>query len=89
MGHEDKDLVIVRVVKHLPMELGVETEYGQQGIVRVCETSNEILRIDEIISETIHFMRDISHELHMKISFRSPENLLVIKNQAAALERSF
>jgi signal transduction histidine kinase/DNA-binding NarL/FixJ family response regulator len=48
---------------------------------------NEVLRIDEIIHETIHFMRDISEQSHVKISFDPPEHLLVIRNQAAALEQ--
>jgi signal transduction histidine kinase/predicted RNA-binding protein with RPS1 domain len=48
---------------------------------------NEVLRIDEIIDETIHFMRDISEQSHVKISFDPPEQLLVIRNQAAALEQ--
>src|SRR6185503_9229614 len=40
MGSESKDLIaVVRVVQHLPMGLGVETENGQQGIVRVREIS--------------------------------------------------
>jgi signal transduction histidine kinase len=48
---------------------------------------NEVLRIDEIIDETIHFMRDISEQSHVKITFDPPEHLLVIRNQAAALEQ--
>lgn len=48
---------------------------------------NEILRIDEIIDETIHFMRDISDRSHVKIIFTPPEHLLVIRSQAAALEQ--
>lgn len=51
------------------------------------KSKNEILRIDEIIEETIHFMREISNESRVKISFSPPEHLLVIKNQAAALEQ--
>ena len=37
MGLESKKRIHVRVVKHLPMGLGVETEYGQTGLVRVRE----------------------------------------------------
>jgi signal transduction histidine kinase/CheY-like chemotaxis protein/predicted RNA-binding protein with RPS1 domain len=48
---------------------------------------NEILRMDEIIEETIHFMRDTSDQLHVAIKFTPPQHLLVIKNQAAALEQ--
>lgn len=48
---------------------------------------NEVLRIDEIINETIHFLRDISDQSHVKITFDAPEHLLVIRNQAAALEQ--
>jgi signal transduction histidine kinase/DNA-binding response OmpR family regulator len=48
---------------------------------------NEVLRVDEIIDETIHFMRGISERSHVKISFTPPEHLLIIKNQAAALEQ--
>jgi signal transduction histidine kinase/DNA-binding response OmpR family regulator len=48
---------------------------------------NEVLRIDEIIDETIHFMRDISDQSHVKITFDHPDHLLVIRNEAAALEQ--
>jgi C4-dicarboxylate-specific signal transduction histidine kinase len=48
---------------------------------------NEVLRIDEIINETIQFMKDISSQSRVNISFTPPEHLLVIRNQAAALEQ--
>jgi signal transduction histidine kinase/predicted RNA-binding protein with RPS1 domain len=48
---------------------------------------NEVLRIDEIINETIHFMRDISDQSRVRITFEPPEQLLIIRNQAAALEQ--
>ena len=48
---------------------------------------NEVLRIDEIIDETIHFMRDISDQSRVRITFTHPDHLLVIRNQAAALEQ--
>jgi signal transduction histidine kinase/predicted RNA-binding protein with RPS1 domain len=48
---------------------------------------NEVLRIDEIVEETIHFMRDISDQAGVKITFTHPDHLLVIRNQAAALEQ--
>jgi signal transduction histidine kinase/predicted RNA-binding protein with RPS1 domain len=48
---------------------------------------NEVLRIDEIINETIHFMRDISSQSHVRITFDPPDHLLVIRNQAASLEQ--
>ena len=48
---------------------------------------NEVLRIDEIIHETIHFMRDISDQSRVRITFEPPEQLLIIRNQAAALEQ--
>ena len=51
------------------------------------KSKNEILRVDEIVDETIHFMRDISHQSRVKITFAHPDQLLVIKNQAAALEQ--
>jgi hypothetical protein len=45
---------------------------------------NEVLRIDEIVNETIHFMRDLSEGSRVKITFTPPEHLLVIKNQATS-----
>jgi C4-dicarboxylate-specific signal transduction histidine kinase len=51
------------------------------------KSKNEVLRVDEIVDETIHFMRDISHQSRVKITFTHPDQLLVIKNQAAALEQ--
>lgn len=51
------------------------------------KSKNEVLRVDEIVEETIHFMRDISSQSRVKINFSKPEQLLVIKNQAAAMEQ--
>jgi signal transduction histidine kinase/predicted RNA-binding protein with RPS1 domain len=51
------------------------------------KSKNEVLRVDEIVEETIHFMRDISHQSRVKINFSKPEQLLVIKSQAAAMEQ--
>lgn len=48
---------------------------------------NEILRVEQIVEETIHFMRDISNQSRVKITFSKPEQMLVIKNQAAAMEQ--
>ena len=43
--------------------------------------------MDEIVEDTIHFMRDISSQSQVKINFLKPEQLLVIKSQAAAMEQ--
>jgi len=48
---------------------------------------NEILRVDEIVEETIHFLRDTSDRSHVTIGFEPPDQLLVIRSQAAALEQ--
>jgi signal transduction histidine kinase/predicted RNA-binding protein with RPS1 domain len=48
---------------------------------------DEVLRIDEIVMETIHLMQDISSQSHVIISFTPPEHLLVSRTQAASLEQ--
>ncbi len=48
---------------------------------------NEILRVDEIIRETIHLLRDTSDRAHVQVVFNPPEQMLVIRSQAAAFEQ--
>jgi len=53
----------------------------------VSKGKHEILRVDEIISETIHLLRDTSDRAHVQILFNPPEQILIIRNQAAAFEQ--
>ncbi len=48
---------------------------------------HEILRVDEIIRETIHLLRDTSDRAHVQVVFNPPEQMLVIRSQAAAFEQ--
>jgi signal transduction histidine kinase/CheY-like chemotaxis protein len=48
---------------------------------------HEILRVDEIISETIHLLRDTSDRAHVQVVFNPPEQMLIIRSQAAAFEQ--
>jgi signal transduction histidine kinase/predicted RNA-binding protein with RPS1 domain len=51
------------------------------------KSRNEILRIDEIIDETITLLRDTSDRLHVTMMFTPPKSLVVLRTQAAALEQ--
>jgi signal transduction histidine kinase len=53
----------------------------------VAQKKNEHLRVDEIIGETVSLLRDISDKAHVKMYFSPPNQLIVIRNQAAALEQ--
>jgi|GEM_PF-1115046 len=51
------------------------------------KSKHEILRVDEIIRETIHLLRDTSDRAHVQVVFNPPEQMLVIRSQAAAFEQ--
>lgn len=48
---------------------------------------DEILRVDEIIEETLILLRDVSKSAKVSIFFKPPEKLLVIQSQAVVLEQ--
>lgn len=51
------------------------------------KSRDEILRVDEIIEETLLLMRDISKGVKVSIFFKPPEKLLLIQSQAVVLEQ--
>ncbi len=51
------------------------------------KSKHEILRVDEIIRETIHILRDTSNPANVQVVFNPPEQMLVIRSQAAAFEQ--
>jgi signal transduction histidine kinase/predicted RNA-binding protein with RPS1 domain len=53
----------------------------------VAKGRNEILRMDEIVQETIDLLRDTSDRYHINIVFNPPSQLVIVRNQAAALEQ--
>jgi signal transduction histidine kinase/predicted RNA-binding protein with RPS1 domain len=53
----------------------------------IVKDKNEILRLDEIVTETIGLMRDIADREHVALSFTPPEKLLLIRSQSAALQQ--
>lgn len=53
----------------------------------VAKGRNEILRVDEIINETIDLLRDTSDRAHIRIIFLPPPQLVIIRNQGAVLEQ--
>ena len=48
---------------------------------------NRVLRVDEIVSQTIHLLSDMANRSHITLVFSPPEQLIVIRSQAAALEQ--
>ncbi|GAB4503347.1 MAG: hypothetical protein Fur0043_03390 [Anaerolineales bacterium] len=53
----------------------------------IAKDKNEILRLDEIIAETLTLMRDTADRAHVALSFRPPEKLLLVRSQSAALQQ--
>lgn len=53
----------------------------------VSKGKHEILRIDEIIRETILLLRDTSDRAHVQVVFNPPEHIFIIRSQAAAFEQ--
>ncbi len=53
----------------------------------VAQRKNEVLRVDEIISETIGLLRYLSDRARVRMFFTPPDQLIVIRNQGAALEQ--
>lgn len=51
------------------------------------KSKHEILLVDEIIRETIHILRDTSNQANVQVVFNPPEQMLVIRSQAAAFEQ--
>lgn len=78
--------------------LAVELTDIQQAIHKIVTTTrmfgriiakdkNEILRLDEIIAETLTLMRDTAEREHVALSFTPPEKLLLVRSQSAALQQ--
>jgi signal transduction histidine kinase len=53
----------------------------------ITKDKEEILRLDEIVNETINLIRDIADREHVTLSFTQPEKLLLIRSQAAAMQQ--
>jgi len=53
----------------------------------VAKDKNEILRVDEIIKETIELLINGSDHNHIRIIFNPPDEWLVLRSAAAALEQ--
>jgi signal transduction histidine kinase/predicted RNA-binding protein with RPS1 domain len=55
----------------------------------VAKGKDEVLRVDEIVNETLSLLRDISDRSHVVMQFTPPEKLMVIRSQAVVLEQIF
>lgn len=53
----------------------------------VSKSRHEILRVDQIIEETIRLLKDSSDRAHVRVFFDPPEQMLIIRNQASAFEQ--
>jgi signal transduction histidine kinase/predicted RNA-binding protein with RPS1 domain/ActR/RegA family two-component response regulator len=53
----------------------------------IAKDKNEILRLDEIVKETINLMRDTADREHIMLGFTPPDKLLLIRSQSAALQQ--
>jgi signal transduction histidine kinase/ActR/RegA family two-component response regulator/predicted RNA-binding protein with RPS1 domain len=53
----------------------------------ITKDKNEILRLDEIVNETISLMRDTADREHVALAFTPPEKLILIRSQSAALQQ--
>ena len=81
---------------------GISTEVVkiQQDIRKIVNTTkvfgriiakgkDEVIRVDEIIDETLSLLRDLSDRAHVVIKFIPPEKLMVVRSQAVVLEQIF
>lgn len=55
----------------------------------VAKGKSEVIRVDEIIYETLSLMRDISDRSHVVLQFAPPDELIVVRSQAVVLEQIF
>lgn len=53
----------------------------------ITKGKKEILRLDEIVTETINLMRDTADREHVTLTFKPPEKLLLISSESAALQQ--
>jgi signal transduction histidine kinase/DNA-binding response OmpR family regulator/predicted RNA-binding protein with RPS1 domain len=55
----------------------------------VAKGKDEVLRVDEIVYETLGLLHDISDRAHVVIKFTPPEKLMIVRSQAVVLEQIF
>jgi signal transduction histidine kinase/DNA-binding response OmpR family regulator/predicted RNA-binding protein with RPS1 domain len=55
----------------------------------VAKGKDEVLRVDEIVQETLSLLRDISDRAHVVMQSTPPEKLIVVRSQAVILEQIF
>jgi len=55
----------------------------------VAKGKPEIIRVDEIIVETLGLLKDISDRAHVVIYFQAPDELIVVRSHAVILEQVF
>jgi signal transduction histidine kinase len=55
----------------------------------VAKGKDEIIRVDEIINETLSLLRDISDRAHVFVQFNPPDKLMAVRTQAVVLEQIF
>lgn len=55
----------------------------------VAKGKDEVLRVDEIVHETLVILRDISDRAHVVLKFTPPEKLIVVRSQSVVLEQIF
>ncbi|MFZ5910872.1 MAG: ATP-binding protein [Chloroflexota bacterium] len=53
----------------------------------ITKNKNEVLRLDEIVNETMYLMRDTADREHVTLSFTPPEKLLLARSQSASLQQ--
>jgi signal transduction histidine kinase/DNA-binding NarL/FixJ family response regulator/predicted RNA-binding protein with RPS1 domain len=55
----------------------------------VAKGKHEVIRVDEIIYETLSLLKDISDRAHVTLQFTPPDDLVVIRSQAVVFEQIF
>jgi signal transduction histidine kinase len=80
--------------------INIEIKKIQQDIRKIVNTTkifgrivakgkDEVLRVDEIVDETLGLLRDISDRAHVVMHFTPPKMLMVVRSQAVVLEQIF
>ncbi len=74
---------LIEIQKYIKKIISTTRMFGRI----TAKDKSEILRVDEIIAETIKLLGDTSDRAHVTVVFNPPPDLLVVRSQAAALEQ--
>ena len=84
-GFEDIHTEIQKIQQDIRKVISTTKTFGRI----VAKGKPEIIRVDEIILETLGLLKDISDRAHVVVHFQQPDQLIVVKSHAVILEQVF